>query len=142
MVRRYSSASEADTETFGSNIRGFNRFGRRRSSSVSVKSVRIRRISRQLSVDEAEINEERLARLGNLMSAFYDDPDDVSSDQDSLIEELHDIGYLITPKDMDSETKTDNAIDEDVFMELGTRNVFKSTKHNKKTDFEMTRKRQ
>ena len=42
------------------------------------------------------------------MSVFYDDEDEISSDQDDLIEELLDIGYFITRKDMDSKTDLDS----------------------------------
>ena len=85
------------------NIRAFNAFGKRRSSSRRKKSIRIKTRSRRLSTEEGEINKGKLAALGDLMSAFYDDEEDATSDQDDLIEELQDIDYFITSKDMLSE---------------------------------------
>ena len=43
--------------------------------------------------DTIEINKERLARLADLMSVFADE-DNWTSDQDELIEELQEIGFL------------------------------------------------
>ena len=87
------------------NIRAFNTVGKRRSSSSStcIKPIRIKIRSRRLSVEEGKINKEKLAVLGDLMSVFYDDEENATSDQDDLIEELQDIGYFITSKDMVSE---------------------------------------
>ena len=114
MVRRYSTASENDEEEprSRSNSQIFNIFGRRRSSSGNNKPNRFKQLARHLSVEEAETYKEKLAAVGDLMSVFYDDEDEVSSDQDDLIEELHDIGYFITPKDMDSKTDLDSGFDE------------------------------
>ena len=104
--------TEEDTEEPQSNSWLPSVFRRRRSSASSTKSTkssRLQSISRQLSTEEKEINKENLSSLGDLMSVFYDKEEDASSDQDSLIEELHDIGYLITPK---GEKKEDKAIKE------------------------------
>ena len=119
MVRRYSSVSVGETGETRSNSWVASMFGRRRSSSSSHKSIKIKTLSKQLSIEEAEINKERLAAVGDLMTAFYDDEDDVSSDQDDLIEELQDIGYLITPKNMVSEAKTDDHLNENLFKSKG-----------------------
>ena len=104
MVRHYSSESEDDIEETRSNIRVSNIFGRRRSSSCGNKSIRFKNLSKHLSAEETEINKERLAAVGDPMSVFYDDEDDVSSDQDDLIEELQNIGYIITPKSISSKS--------------------------------------
>ena len=55
--------------------------------------------------------------MADLMSVFIDDEDKASSDQDEMIEELQDIGYIITPKVGDTNTHTNNnsMLDDDVF---------------------------
>ena len=69
------------------------------------------------------------------MSVFIDDEDKASSDQDEMIEELQDIGYMITPKDRDTKTHTNNnsMLDDDVFR-LHARGT-KDTKVLGGTDF-------
>ena len=83
----------------------FNIFGRRRSSASSDRSERVRKLSRQLSEEEAEINRERLAAIGDFLSMFKDDDEEYSSDQDDLVDDLQNIGYLITPQDVRLEEK-------------------------------------
>ena len=105
LIRRYSSVSEDDTGETRSNIRAFNIFGRRRSSASSDRSERVRKLSRQLSEEEAEINRERLAAIGDFLSMFKDDDEEYSSDQDDLVEDLQNVGYLITPQVVRLEAK-------------------------------------
>ena len=107
-MRHYSLESEDDIEETRSNIRVSNIFGRRRFSSGSNKSNRFKILSKHLSAEETEINKERLAAVGDLMSVFYEDEDDASSDQDDLIEELQDIGYIITPKGISTKSVLSN----------------------------------
>lgn len=106
-------------------------FGRRRLSSVNNKPNRFKLLARHLSAEESEINKERLAALGVLMSAFYDDEDDASSDQDDLIDELQDIGYFITPKDVDSKTDLDSGFDEsEALLDIGQCNSSKKNNNS------------
>ena len=130
MVRRYSEVLAEDTDEAKSNS-GLSSISRRRQSSASsTKSARLQAITRKLSEEEAEYNKERLAVLGDLMSVFYDEEDDFSSDQDDFLEELHDVGYLITPKDMKLGTKAENVFDEDdAKRSKDGQNIFKKAKH-------------
>ena len=51
------------------------------------------------------------------MCVFPDEGEDISSDQDDLIEELQDIGYIITPE----LPKTVIGLDDDVFKPIITK---------------------
>ena len=143
LVCRYSSLSEDDTVESRSNTRMFNFFGRRRSSASSDRSTRIRKRSRQLSEEEEKINRKRLAAIGNFLSLFNDDEEEISSDQDDLVEDLQNIGYLITPKDVLLEVES---IDEAGIKSDCTKDACKSTNSNYNSAFErftshMTRER-
>ena len=135
LVRRYSSVSEDETEETRSNIRVFNIFRRRQSSASSDRSERFRKLSRQLSEEEAEINRERLAAIGDFLSMFKDDDEEYSSDQDDLVEDLQNVGYLITPKDdVVFEEKMEN--DEAGFNAECTKEAGKSTRFNNNSAYD------
>ena len=102
MVRHYASEIADNSAETRSNIFVPIIFGRRRSSSATQTEFKQR--SRCLTAMEAEINMKRLEAVGDLISVFYDDEDDISSDQDDLIEELQDIGYFITPKGVNAKS--------------------------------------
>ena len=139
MVRRYSTVSVEDAEETKANTRISNIFRRRRSSSSSNKSSQFKQLARQLSEEEREINKERLAAVGDLMSVFVDEGEDISSDQDDLIEELQDIGYIITPKHND--VNTTDVLDEGVLNTKNARHTCKNTKQNRNSSFRMVRER-
>ena len=64
-----------------------------------------------LSADEVETNKERLVAIADLMSVFADE-DNFTSDQDELMNELQDIGFLIAPRnanEVDDATKKEAA---------------------------------
>ena len=116
MVRRYSLALDGEIEESRSTTRMINSRGKLQPYSESELSsenerptlARIKARSRRLSVEEGEMNQQKLAKLGTFMSVFYDDEGDANSDQDSLIEELQDIGYFYTSEE--SGTKTPKKI--------------------------------
>ena len=101
MVRHYASEIIDNSAETRSNILVPIIFGRRRSSSTQTEFIQR---SRCLTAMEAEINIKRLEAVGDLISVFYDKEDDISSDQDDLIEELQNIGYFITPKDVNAKS--------------------------------------
>ena len=50
------------------------------------------------------VNESRIAALADLMSVFVDE-NECSSDQDDMMNELQEIGYIVTPKSRDIENR-------------------------------------
>ena len=96
MIRRYASVPEEDKEAATTNFRS-NIFARKQSHSGGDKSKHFKQLSKGLSKEEIETNKKRIASVADLMTVFADE-NDLSSDQDELIEELQNIGYIITSK--------------------------------------------
>ena len=102
----------------------------RRSSSVDDNSKRFIELSKRLSQEELETNRKRLGSLGEFLDLFAEVEDCGSSDQDSLIEDLQDIGYILTPKATDTHKQTngEKMLAEHVFMPLTKDTAGKASK--------------
>ena len=116
LISRYASVSEDDLEASATNT-VFRPLVQNRSGTRRNKSNHFNQLAKGLSEEELEAYKQRLTDVADLMSVFVDDEDDASSDQDDLIKELQDIGYIATPKhtDKNTDTNTDSVLGDDVF---------------------------